>query len=127
MRRGLGVIYQRFLNSQILLARVEKNQRRMKVFELLAKCQAPLEERTKKEQEMCGPIVTSEIDEEGFIAKGLFTTNLAISGPSSDIAFFSNEQKVFEAFVQWEDYAKRKRKKNAEEIARAIASNPGEY
>ena len=87
MRKGVGTIYRRFLNSQILLSRLENNKERLRVFEFLAKCHTPLEERTTEEKKVCGNIVTSEIDEDEFISKALFSVNLSMVAPLDDISF----------------------------------------
>lgn len=120
LRKGVGKIYQRFLNSQVLLSRVEKNQRRIKVFEFLAKCHTPLEAKSDDEKKACGKIVTSEIDESEFIAKGLFAVNLPISGSPEDIAFKSADQ-AGKAFAEWAEYATPKGKTRAAEIAKRNA------
>ncbi|CDJ57471.1 hypothetical protein, conserved [Eimeria maxima] len=120
MRKGLGEIYKRFLNSQVLLSRVEKNQERIRVFELIAKCQTPLEEKTEEEKQVCGTTVTSEIDPNEFIAKSMAAMNLPISSPEDDIAFHSAGD-VTRVFESWLKYATEKRQMRTAQIAQLAA------
>ncbi|OEH77475.1 hypothetical protein cyc_02950 [Cyclospora cayetanensis] len=122
MRSGLGTIYERFLNSEVLLSRVVKSKKRLKVFELLAKCHTPLEERSEDAKSVCGKIVTSEIDKDEFIASALFSLNLPISGPLNDIAFYSTGTAT-RAFELWAQYSAAKGKKNALQIANRNVDN----
>ncbi|CDJ29800.1 LOW QUALITY PROTEIN: uncharacterized protein EMH_0052810 [Eimeria mitis] len=116
MRKGLGEIYKRFLNSQVLLSRVEKNKERIRVFDLIAKCQTPLEEKTEEEKRVCGTTVTSEIDPDEFIAKALAALNLPIASPEDDIAFHSTGD-VTRVFEAWEKSATAKRQAGIARIA----------
>ncbi|KAL8426366.1 hypothetical protein Efla_002984 [Eimeria flavescens] len=116
LRRGVGQIYQRFLNSQVLVSRLEKDKQRISVFDLIAKCHNPLEEKSDDEKETCGSIVTSELNEDEYVAKSLFAINLAISGPADDIAYNSTGQATV-AFAEWAQYATAQKKKNAAHIA----------
>lgn len=115
-RKGLGDIYTRFLNSQVLLSRVEKKTDRIRVFELISKCQTPLEEKTEEEKRLCGTTVTSEIDGDEFVAKSLTALNLTISSPPDDIGlhYLGEQTKVFHAL---ELFASEKRKRNVERVA----------
>ena len=116
IRKGLGDIYTRFLNSQVLLSRVERKNDRIRVLELISKCQTPLEEKTEEEKRLCGTTVTSEIDRDEFIAKSLVAVNMAISSPADDIGmhYLGQETKAFHAL---EGFASGKRKRNVERIA----------
>ncbi|CDJ47884.1 hypothetical protein EBH_0018220 [Eimeria brunetti] len=120
LRGGLGEIYKRFLNSQVLLSRVEKHEERIRVFELISKCQTPLEEKTEEEKQMCGTTVTSEIDPDEFISRALVALNLPIASPHDDIAFRSTGEvgKIFEA---WAAYAAAKRQARGVKIAQLAA------
>ncbi|CDI87730.1 hypothetical protein, conserved [Eimeria praecox] len=120
MRKGLGEIYSRFLNSQVLLARVEKQQERIRVFDLISKCQTPLEEKTEEEKQFCGTMVTSEIDPDEFIAKAMVALNLPISSPEDDIAFHSSGD-VTRVFEAWANYAVSKRQTRVAKTARLAA------
>lgn len=123
MRKGLGDIYKRFLNSQLLLSKVEKHEERIKIFELIAKCQTPLEEKTEEEKRLCGTTVTSEIDEDEFIVKSLVSLNLPISSPENDIAFHSHGG-VTRVFEHWAQFTSDKRLKHHARLAQ-LALNAG--
>ncbi|KAL8269663.1 hypothetical protein Esti_006418 [Eimeria stiedai] len=122
LRNGVGQIYKRFLNSQVLVAKLEKNRQRMSVLEFILKCHTPVQEKSQEEKETCGTIVTTELDEEEFIRAALFSVNLPIAGPDNDIAFNSTGQATH-AFQEWADYALANRRTTAAHVARRNADS----
>ncbi|KAL8454435.1 hypothetical protein Emed_000156 [Eimeria media] len=122
LRKGVGQIYKRFLNSQVLVAKLEKDRQRMSVLDFILKCHTPVQEKTEEEKETCGSIVTTELDEDEFIRAALFSINLPIAGPDNDIAFNSTGQATH-AFTEWADYAIATRKPTAAHVARRNADS----
>ncbi|KAL8435471.1 hypothetical protein ACSSS7_002478 [Eimeria intestinalis] len=122
LRKGVGQIYKRFLNSQVLVAKLEKDKQRLSVMDFILKCHTPVQEKSEEEKETCGTIVTTELDEEEFIRSAMFAVNLPIAGPDNDIAFNSTGQATH-AFAEWADYAIANRKATAAHVARRNADS----
>ncbi|KAL8441612.1 hypothetical protein Emag_007013 [Eimeria magna] len=122
LRNGVGQIYKRFLNSQVLVAKLEKDRQRMSVLDFILKCHTPVQEKSEEEKDTCGSIVTTELDEEEFIRSALFSVNLPIAGPDNDIAFSSTGQATH-AFTEWAEYAIANRRATAAHVARRNADS----
>lgn len=115
LRSGLGKIYSSFLNSQIILSRLQNDKPRMTIMEFISKCRTPLEEKTEKEERLCGKIVTTDLDSDEFITNALYSMNLAVSGSSRDLAF-NDTSNVNAAFENWALNSNKGRRGNAQLI-----------
>ncbi|KAL8451645.1 hypothetical protein Emed_001807 [Eimeria media] len=117
LRKAIKSLYRQFLESKIMIARLEGNASVKTVQQFLSKCNPKL---GVPDPQVCGKVVTNEVDPELFVLDALYSLNVRMASPPDDIALLSQTD-YGRVFAQW---AETKPSKKDRQLA-AKASDAG--
>ncbi|KAL8428125.1 hypothetical protein Efla_005828 [Eimeria flavescens] len=108
LRKSVKSIFGRFLESKIMISRLEGHPSVRTVQQFLAKCN---ERHGAPDPEVCGKVVTGELDPEAFVLEAIYAMNLRMAAPPTDIALLDNVDygRVFTAWLESSKISKRNR------------------
>ncbi|KAL8446784.1 hypothetical protein Emag_004545 [Eimeria magna] len=97
LRKAIKSLYRQFLESKIMIARLEGHASVKTVQQFLSKCNDKL---GVPDPQVCGKVVTNEIDPEAFVLDALFSLNARMASPPEDIAMLSQTNYGY-VFAKW--------------------------
>ncbi|CDJ48117.1 hypothetical protein, conserved [Eimeria brunetti] len=105
LRRAVNSLYGHFLESRIMISRLEGNKSIKTVQDFLSKCNPRL---GVPDADVCGKVVTGEVDANLFVKEALFATHLPMAVAPNDIAAL-DEASVGDVFARWRESSKLSR------------------
>ncbi|KAL8275228.1 hypothetical protein Esti_000812 [Eimeria stiedai] len=97
LRKGIKSLYRQFLESKIMIARLEGHKSVTTVQQFLSKCNDKL---GVPDPQVCGKVLTNKIDPEAFVLDAMFSLNVRMASPTSDIALLSQTD-YGHVFAKW--------------------------
>lgn len=108
LRKAVDSIFSQFLSSRLMMARLEGHASVKTVQDLIATCSPRL---GVPNPEVCGKIVTSQVDPDAFVVEALFAVHAPMAAAADDIAVLADAN-LGEVFALWRGTWKRLSKRD---------------
>ncbi|KAL8429312.1 hypothetical protein ACSSS7_006677 [Eimeria intestinalis] len=105
LRKAIKSLYRQFLESKIMIARLEGDASVKTVQQFLSKCNDKL---GVPDPQVCGKVVTNEVDPEAFVLDALFALNVRMASPPDDITLMSQTD-YGRVFAKWSETNPKKK------------------
>lgn len=109
LRQAVKSLYGRFLEATIMIRRLENNESVKTVQDFVSKCNPQL---GVPDPDVCGKVVTSDVDENLFIKEALYALHAPMASPPDDIAVLKDTA-LGDVFIRWGEFSKLSRDNQA--------------